>query len=42
MTLPSLFAKGLDDAKRLLDAEGVCVLEGVLDARGIARVKDAP
>ena len=36
-----LSARTPDDAKRLLDAEGVCVLENVLDARGIARVKDA-
>jgi ectoine hydroxylase-related dioxygenase (phytanoyl-CoA dioxygenase family) len=33
--------KTADDAKRALDAEGVCVIEGVLDARGVARVKDA-
>ena len=39
--LDALRAKDADDAKRLLDAEGVCVLEGVLDARGVARVKDA-
>ncbi len=39
--LESLRAKSADEAKRVLDAEGVCVIEGVLDARGIARVKDA-
>jgi ectoine hydroxylase-related dioxygenase (phytanoyl-CoA dioxygenase family) len=36
-----LRAKTTEDAKRLLDAEGVCVIENVLDARGIARVKEA-
>ena len=41
MSLDALRAKNGDDAKRLLDAEGVCVVEGVLDARGIARVKAA-
>ncbi len=37
----NLRAKTPDDAKRLLDAEGVCVIEDVLDARGVARVKQA-
>ena len=37
----NLRAKTADDAKRLLDAEGVCVIEDVLDARGVARVKQA-
>ena len=36
-----LRAKTADDAKRLLDAEGVCVIEDVLDLSGVARVKAA-
>ena len=41
MPLAALRVKTADDAKRVLDAEGVCVIERVLDARGVARVKDA-
>jgi ectoine hydroxylase-related dioxygenase (phytanoyl-CoA dioxygenase family) len=37
----NLRAKTAEEAKRLLDAEGVCVIEDVLDARGVARVKQA-
>jgi ectoine hydroxylase-related dioxygenase (phytanoyl-CoA dioxygenase family) len=37
----SLVAKSADEAKRLLDAEGVCVVEGVLDSASMARVKRA-
>jgi ectoine hydroxylase-related dioxygenase (phytanoyl-CoA dioxygenase family) len=39
--LDVLRAKSADDAKRILDAEGVCLIENVLDARGVARVKEA-
>jgi ectoine hydroxylase-related dioxygenase (phytanoyl-CoA dioxygenase family) len=39
--LDGLRAKSAADARRALDAEGVCVIERVLDARGVQRVKDA-
>jgi len=37
----SLVAKNAEQAKALLDAEGVCVIEGVLDAAAVSRVKRA-
>ncbi|HKC52080.1 MAG TPA: phytanoyl-CoA dioxygenase family protein [Myxococcota bacterium] len=36
-----LLAKSADDAKRLLDAEGVCIVRDVLDRAGIERAKRA-
>jgi ectoine hydroxylase-related dioxygenase (phytanoyl-CoA dioxygenase family) len=39
--LTELTAKTADDAKRLLDAEGVCIVRDVLDPAGIARAKRA-
>jgi ectoine hydroxylase-related dioxygenase (phytanoyl-CoA dioxygenase family) len=35
------FASNPEEAKRLLDDDGICIIEGVLDAAGIERVKSA-
>jgi len=39
--IAELLAKSADDAKRLLDAEGVCIVPEVLDRAAIERVKRA-